>query len=235
MTSPQGWYQDPGGSNGLRWYDGERWTEHVAPPGPLPAGGRATTTPDGRPLAGWGRRLGAYLLDGLAVAVVANLIGLPWLRQVVDVYVDYLDDVMSASSEGRSVPPSDTFAFYGDVAGPILVLMLIQLVVSATYHVGSWRRWSASPAMLLLGLRVRLWEQRADPAPGAGSSGLPWGPAVRRWGALHGAGLLGPVPLIGTILGIYVLLAGLWPLWDARRQGLHDKAAGTVVVRVARA
>lgn len=28
------------------------------------------------------------------------------------------------------------------------------------------------------------------------------------------------------------LLDGLWPLWDPRRQSLHDKTAGSVVVRV---
>jgi uncharacterized RDD family membrane protein YckC len=33
-----------------------------------------------------------------------------------------------------------------------------------------------------------------------------------------------------SILGIIVLLDVLWPLWDARRQTLHDKVAGTVVV-----
>jgi uncharacterized RDD family membrane protein YckC len=28
------------------------------------------------------------------------------------------------------------------------------------------------------------------------------------------------------------ILDGLWPLWDPRRQTLHDKVAGSVVVRV---
>jgi uncharacterized RDD family membrane protein YckC len=33
-----------------------------------------------------------------------------------------------------------------------------------------------------------------------------------------------------TVIGW--LLDGLWPLWDPRRQTLHDKASGTVVIRV---
>lgn len=33
------------------------------------------------------------------------------------------------------------------------------------------------------------------------------------------------------ILGLFVWLTdGLWPLWDRRRQALHDKVAGSVVV-----
>ena len=32
--------------------------------------------------------------------------------------------------------------------------------------------------------------------------------------------------------GLFTLLDGLWPLWDAQRQALHDKIAGSVVVRV---
>jgi len=32
--------------------------------------------------------------------------------------------------------------------------------------------------------------------------------------------------------GLFTLLDGLWPLWDSQRQALHDKIAGSVVVRV---
>jgi len=32
--------------------------------------------------------------------------------------------------------------------------------------------------------------------------------------------------------GLFTLLDGLWPLWDPNRQALHDKIAGSVVVRV---
>jgi uncharacterized RDD family membrane protein YckC len=31
---------------------------------------------------------------------------------------------------------------------------------------------------------------------------------------------------------LFTMLDGLWPLWDPRRQALHDKIAGSVVVRV---
>ena len=40
-------------------------------------------------------------------------------------------------------------------------------------------------------------------------------------------GLFRVVPFFG----FFTLLDGLWPLWDRRRQALHDKIAGSVVVR----
>jgi hypothetical protein len=46
-TIPPGWYADPAGGNGKRWWDGSRWTEHVRmPEEPAPApvvGGYAAT------------------------------------------------------------------------------------------------------------------------------------------------------------------------------------------------
>ena len=30
---PAGWYDDPAGSGGLRWFDGAAWTTQVQPPG----------------------------------------------------------------------------------------------------------------------------------------------------------------------------------------------------------
>ena len=40
------------------------------------------------------------------------------------------------------------------------------------------------------------------------------------------------VPLLGLLALLYTIVAGLSPLWDSRKQGFHDKAAHTVVVRV---
>ena len=37
--------------------------------------------------------------------------------------------------------------------------------------------------------------------------------------------------MLGLIGSLYSLLDGLWPLWDGRRQALHDQVARTQVVR----
>ena len=55
-----------------------------------------------------------------------------------------------------------------------------------------------------------------------------WGPAAIRW-----AVLALPMVLLPDLIGIAAsLLIGLWYLWDRKRQGLHDKAANTYVVKV---
>ena len=35
-----------------------------------------------------------------------------------------------------------------------------------------------------------------------------------------------------VFFGLFTVLDGLWPLWDPKRQALHDKIAGSVVVRL---
>jgi hypothetical protein len=37
---PPGWYPDPAGSPGTRWWDGQGWTEHLQQPAPPPVAGR---------------------------------------------------------------------------------------------------------------------------------------------------------------------------------------------------
>jgi uncharacterized RDD family membrane protein YckC len=39
------------------------------------------------------------------------------------------------------------------------------------------------------------------------------------------------VPAVPSVGGLFALINESWLLWDPRRQCLHDKAAGTVVVR----
>ena len=51
-TARPGWYPDPQGFGTLRWFDGERWTEHRAP-APV-TGGPAQPGYPGQPaLQGW--------------------------------------------------------------------------------------------------------------------------------------------------------------------------------------
>ena len=60
---------------------------------------------------------------------------------------------------------------------------------------------------------------------GSGEGGPPgWGGSSLRW--------LIPVVLSVLSLGLFGLVVYLWCVWDADRQGLHDKAAGTIIVKV---
>jgi hypothetical protein len=75
-----GWYPDPSGRNEQRYFDGERWTEHVANAGatgvdPIDAPGPALAATDAGPAGGSGRKPWLWVVGALvAVAVVAGLV-----------------------------------------------------------------------------------------------------------------------------------------------------------------
>jgi uncharacterized RDD family membrane protein YckC len=89
--------------------------------------------------------------------------------------------------------------------------LLVNLAAAAIV-VAFWVKRQATPGKMLMGLRI------VDASSG------------------------GPVPLgryvvryLGYILsGLILMLGYLWIIWDPKRQGWHDKLAGTVVVRYAR-
>ena len=73
---PQGWYPDPQGPLGFnRWWTGTQWTERTqfAPTPPMYP--RVTAEPH---LAGYGSRLGGYLLDSIILAVTSILVLIPF-------------------------------------------------------------------------------------------------------------------------------------------------------------
>jgi uncharacterized RDD family membrane protein YckC len=244
VTSQPGWHPDPvppqpGQPAQLRYWDGTRWTEHTAP-AQAPAAGEqyaaaparpdvhgapyaaayagAATTPDGVPLAGWWWRALALLIDTVILGIIGALIAFPWVRDVLDSYSDWFDEALS--SDGGS---ADTSQLQSDIAGPLAVITLIQLVLGFAYHVGflMWRQ--ATPGKLLLGLRVRLRER---PGP------MTIGTVLLRWAGQFGVGILGLLPVLGCLTFVYTVLDYLWPLWDEKNQAIHDKIAKTNVVRI---
>jgi uncharacterized RDD family membrane protein YckC len=232
MSTPPGWYADPqsppGAARAQRWWDGAAWTEHlapVAPPVPPPAYAQPTyeqhaTTPDGAPLAGWGVRLGAYLLDCLVLVPLYVLASVPFWRQIGDVVSDYLDEVnRSFDTNGPTPSGAD---LQNDLAHVILAIGLLWCAISLVYHVGFLMWKQATPGKLMLGLRVR---RRDVPGP------MPLGTVLVRWLTQFGPSLLNAIRYVGYLISVYQLLDGLWPLWDGKRQALHDKAARTNVVR----
>lgn len=249
---PAGWYPDPDPQQpepkGQRYWDGQQWTEHVQPapgqpapaqtaygePGPggapaytpmAPYGGGVqiarATTPDGQELAGWWMRVAAYLMDGVIVGVLSVIVALPWMRQIFDAYGDFFASAVDAAESGSGTVPGQA-ELMAEIAGPLVTVSLIGLAISLVYH-ATFLRWkAATPGKLALGLRVRLRE-----TPGQ----LSWGTILKRWFGQFGYALLSAVPVLGSVASLYPLIDGLWPLWDTKKQALHDKIAATNVVR----
>ena len=237
---PAGWYPDPDTSNpqaprGQRYWDGQQWTTHVAPPpgaagpgmppyAPMPAaagGPVVATTPDGQVLSGWWRRVGAYLIDWLIIGLVSMLVGWRWMSQIFTAYGDLVREAMRAADKGQPVPSSTSLM--SEVLVPILVVSLIAVAVNFVYNVAFLKWKAATPGKLALGLRIRLRER---PGP------LSWSTVLLRWLGQEWYRVVGLVPMVGGFLGLYMLVDDLWPLWDDKKQALHDKVAKTNVVRV---
>ena len=216
---PAGWYPDPeqpAGGYGQRYWDGRQWTEHVhsAAPYALPS---RVTTPDGQPLAGWWHRVGAYLIDQVIRGVITMVVGLPSVLRLARAYADYFGAARSGTAQGLTVPAK----LAAETAGATAWLGLIALVVGFLYTVGFLKWRQATPGKLLVGLRVR---RREVAGP------LPWSTVLLRWVGQYWGSLLFLVPVLGAAVRLYPLIDDLWPLWDDKRQALHDKVAGTNVV-----
>ncbi|MER7330927.1 MULTISPECIES: RDD family protein [unclassified Micromonospora] len=191
---PPGWTPPPG------------WAPHPAPP---PLG------PGGQPLASFGDRLLAYLIDLGISMLVAMVLFLPAFMLF---FWNMTDDLTRTNPDGTLVEP-DPGSFVTDFFLPILLLELGLVVVLLglywLYHVEYMKRTGQTYGKRVMKLRV----VPLDPA-----ATLDRRMAGKRYAVQHVA---------ATFLPGLSYLDGLWQLWDKPwQQCLHDKFAGTVVVKV---
>jgi hypothetical protein len=101
----------------------------------------------------------------------------------------------------------------------VLAILTVIAVAGVAYRVVTTALWGAGIGKLLFGLQIVVDQ------PGAATPAVPgWARSWKRWVVPQAPGL---IPLPGT-----GLLAYLPAFRDTRRRGLHDRAAGTVVVDV---
>jgi uncharacterized RDD family membrane protein YckC len=182
------------------------------------------TTPDGEPLSGWWARVGAYVIDWFIRGIITGAIGFQAERHIATVASAWFHRAMTVTQNNGTLP--DTSGLTSQIAGAALVIAAIALGVRFVYNVGFLKWKQATPGMLALGLRVRLRER---PGP------LSWATVLKRWITQFWGAIVRFVPLLGSVIGfIWWIVDDLWPLWDDKRQALHDKAAATNVVRVRR-
>jgi len=172
-------------------------------------------SPDGRPLAGFGDRLLAYIIDGLIMGAVAAVVWIPALIWWFHRFATEITTLDSSYDPSDQVP-ADTFRnFFLGYLALVAVLLAATLVISYIYLVEmAWRSGQT------IGKRA-MKLQVAPVEPGVERSRMMF---VKRWAVERVAGQF--VPFL-------IYLDGLWQLWDKPlQQCLHDKAAQTVVVKI---
>ena len=178
-------------------------------PGGAPYAGTAAgpTDAQGRPLAEWWKRLVAAIIDGIIVGIPLNII-----FSIVGVGFATSTEFEVDPNTGAVTTTDAGMGFFGG----LVVMSLIYLVLYGAYFVyfhGNER--GQTPGKMIMKIQVR------DEATGGA---LGYGKAALRM-------------VVGWALswftcGIGGLLDGLWPLWDPKRQALHDKAANTLVIDI---
>lgn len=162
------------------------------------------TTADGVPLAPWGKRFAAWVVDGLILAVVGGIISWFATPRLSELFSQMVT-AAQAGDQARLVE------IQNELTGPAVQFSLFLWLVATAYCLVFWTTIAQTPGKMALGISVR---RAAEPGP------LPLGTAVMRR----------LVPLAGQFVPFLSLLDGLWPLWDDKRQALHDKVASTQVV-----
>ena len=246
-AAPGGWYPDPVDPAQERYWDGWQWSRNTrpragaqqpgfAPPPPqqpyanpyppapyqsgypapeaVAVGTKASRTADGVPLAGWWWRALAALLDGLFTALVVSALTFPIYRSMVDQFTQLFRELTEAQRTGTTPPNVNNFVSLQDQ----WIIVAVTLVVGVVYHALFLRWKAATPGKLICGLRVVPVDQGHNRAP------LSWNSIAIRVAVWM-------LPTVNSLLGVVRLIDCLFPLWQPKRQALHDLAAKTQVIR----
>lgn len=224
MAAPAGWYPDPDGSGGQRYFDGADWTGHGVPPqgpwtqppwnqpGAYPWGfptwkgaefGRPPSGPGS--LADPGRRLCARLLDALVMIPVLAVLAAIAVAVVAPHAGPIFPAVNNSDPNARVPTPGFVWIYLA-----VFVAAAVAVIISAAYQVVATARYGRTLGKMWLDIRPLRTDGRTV-----------------GWGCAFGREAIYAVAHLLSWLGA---LDPLWCLWDANRQCLHDKVASTMVV-----
>lgn len=158
----------------------------------------------GRPLAEWWKRFVALLIDGFLLAVPTVVIF----------------GILGAGAFGAASNANDTNAFEDLFGASMFAASTLGAIFSLAYYAlldGSDR--GQTLGKMALKIQVR------DEATGGP---IGYGRGFVRHILQSVAGFM------SCFGGIFILVDGLFPLWDPKRQTIHDKLAKTVVIDIGR-
>jgi uncharacterized RDD family membrane protein YckC len=183
---------------------------HPAPGFPAATRG-AAVGPDGVPvpLAPWGTRAAARILD----SVIEGVIAMPFVLWLVWPSLQrFIDAVPTDGSQPSQAVMS---ALESDLLAASTTITVISVVVSFLYQVPQNKAWGRTLGKRALGIRIR---------PLVADVPLAWWQVLARWAFFEACSVVAG--------GLLLFVDVLWPLWDKPwQQALHDKAARTIVVR----
>jgi uncharacterized RDD family membrane protein YckC len=244
-AAPSGWYPDPVNSAQERYWDGWQWSRNTRPvdyaspsarygQAPYPAYPRsnvrpplghatprtgsvqATMTADGVPLASWWWRALAVVIDYVIITMIVTVLTLPVWRSLYAAWVSYFNTMLEAQRTGIAPPTVNVTDLISRTDQ--LILTITSLAVAMLYHVFFLRWKSATPGKMICGLRVVPVDR---------------GRATERltWSAVFIRASIWVLPGINSFLSLITVVDVLLPLWNPKRQALHDIAAKTQVIR----
>ena len=172
--------------------------------------------PNGQPLASFGDRLLAYLLDILILALATTVLTIPAVIAMFVIISDAARRVETDPVTGEILSEPDPFSVMLPIVGIFLALLVLSLAISYVYYVEMMYKRASTVGKRVMKLRIIRLDDSREP--------LTRGIAVRRWVVGH---------LVGGFVPFFSYLDGFWQLWDKPfQQCLHDKWANTVVVKV---
>lgn len=182
------------------------WTPPEArnmPVGPAP----------GYEYVGFWRRAMAALIDGFMLTIVSYAIFIPLVLSAMSAAdTSALSSINSYTIDpgtGAAVPSAAAMAVISRLMGQVFRAFGIVILVQAAYFVILWSWRGGSLGQIALGIEVR---QESD------------GRRIGFWRSC--------LRYLGFLISGWALLIGfIWVAFDGRKQGWHDKIAGTLVVR----
>jgi uncharacterized RDD family membrane protein YckC len=168
------------------------------------------------PLAGFGPRLGAYILDALVLAGVGLVLSIPVFIAMIAVIAGAVSQIETDPVTGEVTSEPNAGLFFGPVLAIELGFVLLMVAVGYIYHVEMFGKTGITVGKRAMKLQLIRTDDPSAP--------LNRGILARRWAVQS---------LVGIVIPFFSWIDGLWQLWDKPyQQCLHDKAAATVVVKV---
>jgi uncharacterized RDD family membrane protein YckC len=188
-----------------------------SPSQPAPGYGTGSRPARDPALAEWWQRLLARLVDDLILVILTSpvwILGLlPAFRRIQRLASQYPDLSQPAAAQAFDNSVSQLMS---GMVGTFLLIGAGIGVISFGYDWLQHGLWGQTIGKRIMGTKVVTADTRS-PISGQAACGR--------------AAVYALVPVVPSVGGLFALINESWLLWDRRRQCLHDKAAGTVVVK----